>query len=386
MFAVGTYRIADKQIIRQILAYQNIILVFFILGKLAFFTPKAVPRAQAPGINHKFIKPKRFLKDFFHVAQHRHFQTHRHQVLEVILRYALVCAGYFALQSQHFYNLVFGQRRVTAQNHFHLLKRPRNAQENIIAPEACSSIKVYRRQHIAGHRPCHRSIVNFKRRAQIGYGSLIHLNVSVYISIHCTAGNMQSSGKPQIVQIFVVKMNIRPKCYLNIQPVVAAAFGKLRYRRHIDKHVIQTDICLNMRAVANAAAADAFFRIGADKIALRNNARRTVNAPGENFRSNFRIFKDGVDDIGFIFLCAQGIVAGSSYRAFAHLHRKFIQLNVVACKVNVKINIVKYRIRILQFHRAAVKSYFAVNKRFFQRTGQSYLPKGFANAPLNHRG
>lgn len=48
MFAVGTYRIADKQIIRQILAYQNIILVFFILGKLAFFTPKAVPRAQRP--------------------------------------------------------------------------------------------------------------------------------------------------------------------------------------------------------------------------------------------------------------------------------------------------------------------------------------------------
>ena len=75
-----------------------------------------------------------------------------------------------------------------------------------------------------------------------------------------------------------------------------------------------------MRAVANAAAADAFFRIGTDKIALRNDARRTVNTPGENFRSDFRIFKDGVDDIGFIFLCAQGVVAGSSYRAFAHLH------------------------------------------------------------------
>ena len=105
-----------------------------------------------------------------------------------------------------------------------------------------------------------------------------------------------------------------------------------------------------MRAVANAAAADAFFRIGTDKIALRNDARRTVNAPGKNFRSNFRIFKDSVDNIGFIFLCAQSVVAGSSYRAFAHLHRKFIQLNVIAGKVNVKINIVKYRIRILQFH------------------------------------
>ena len=43
MLAVGTYRITDKQIVRKILAYQNIILVFFILGKLAFFTPKLCP-------------------------------------------------------------------------------------------------------------------------------------------------------------------------------------------------------------------------------------------------------------------------------------------------------------------------------------------------------
>ena len=43
MFAVGTYRITDKQIIRQILAYQNIILVFFILAR-----PRLCPVRRRP--------------------------------------------------------------------------------------------------------------------------------------------------------------------------------------------------------------------------------------------------------------------------------------------------------------------------------------------------
>ena len=180
-------------------------------------------------------------------------------------------------------------------------------------------------------------------------------------------------------------MDFRSQRYLNVQPVIAAAFGKFRYRRHVNQHIIQLDIRLNERAVANAAKAAACFRIGTHKVALRADACRAVDASGKDFGSKFRILKRGIDNVGFIFIRTQCVVTGSRYRALAHLHGKFPERDFVAGKCHVQINIVKNCISVAQFQRAAVHQHFAVNQRFFQRAGQRYRAERFAHTPLNHR-
>lgn len=72
----------------------------------------------------------------------------------------------------------------------------RNTHSNIITLELCCSLKIHRRQNASRYRPGSRSRANFKLCAQITDRTSIRTDCATYISIQCTALDMQSSGKP----------------------------------------------------------------------------------------------------------------------------------------------------------------------------------------------